>query len=216
MPYRHGLVWTGWAATFGKTLFILPRFSLRGLIFVNVLSFGARACRFGWGSSQIVAFGSFSRHILKPGLWTMDDGRLTVDYGPFYCDAINHFLTSRIIHTPYETFLVAVYFLFLPLHHAINHFVAFSSRNLDARQRKTISCSVFYIVIASRNQSLHFLFFPVTFSSSTCHGVFFIYLQDMHQIKEVEPFQRYQLFCGIWQRKSISCCLIYIAIASQN
>ena len=68
--------------------------------------------------------------MLKPGLWTMDDGRLTVDYGPFHGHAINLFVTSRIKHTPYETFL-AVYFLFLHLCHAINHFVASSSRNLD-------------------------------------------------------------------------------------
>ena len=48
----------------------------------------------------------------------------------FHGHAINHFVTSRIKHTPYETFL-AVYFLFLQLRHAINHFVASSSRNLD-------------------------------------------------------------------------------------
>ena len=35
---------------------------------------------------------------------------------------------------------------------------------------------------------------------STGHGVFFIDLQDMYQIKEIEPFWHYRLFCGIWQR----------------
>ena len=70
------------------------------------------------------------RWTMDDGRWTMDDGRWTVDYGPFHGHAINHFVTSRIKHTPYETFLV-VYFLFLQLRHAINHFVASSSRNLD-------------------------------------------------------------------------------------
>ena len=59
------------------------------------------------------------RWTMDDGRWTMDDGRWTVDYGPFHGNAINHFVTSRIKHTPYETFLV-VYFLFLQLRHAIN------------------------------------------------------------------------------------------------
>ena len=138
------------------------------------------------------------------------------DYGPFHCHAINHSVTSQIIHSPHETFLAAVYFLFF---HCVTFNVAFLSWNLDTRQKKTISCCLFYIVIRSRNQLLHFSFRWLSrheISISTGHGVFFICLQDMYQIKGVEPFQRYHLFCGIWQRKSISCCLIYIAIASLN
>ena len=43
------------------------------------------------------------------GRWTVDDGRWTVDYGPFHSHAINHFVTSRIKHTPYETFLPVLF-----------------------------------------------------------------------------------------------------------
>ena len=43
------------------------------------------------------------------GRWMVDDGRWTVDYGPFHCHAINHFVTSRIKHTPYETFLLVIF-----------------------------------------------------------------------------------------------------------
>ena len=64
------------------------------------------------------------------GRWMVDDGRWTVDYRPFHGHAINHFVTSRIKHMPYETFL-PVYFLVLQSRHAINHVVASSSRNLD-------------------------------------------------------------------------------------
>ena len=157
------------------------------------------------------------RHILKPGLWRMDsgrwtadDGRLTVDYAPFHCHAINHFVTSRVVYTPHETFLAAVYFLFLPLCHAFN--LVFSSRNLDARQRKSILGRAinYFIFFSFPWLSRHEM------SISTDHRVFFIYLQDMYQIKQVEPFQRYHLFCGIWQKKSFSFCLIYIASASRN
>ena len=48
----------------------------------------------------------------------MDGGRWTVDYGPFHGLAINHFVASRIKHTPCETFL-PVYFLLLQLRHVI-------------------------------------------------------------------------------------------------
>ena len=56
---EHVQAWAG-EATFNKSFFILPRFLLQGLVCVNVLSFGARACGFGWGSLQIVAFDCFS------------------------------------------------------------------------------------------------------------------------------------------------------------
>ena len=60
------------------------------------------------------SIGSELRRILKPGLddglWTMDGRRWTMDDGPFHGHAINNFVTSRIEHTPYETFL-AVYLL---------------------------------------------------------------------------------------------------------
>ena len=78
-----------------------------------------------------------------------------MDYGPFHGHAINLFVTSRIKHTPYETFL-AVYFLFLKSGHAIFRFVASSSRNLDARQRNTISC-LFHCVISFSFLSRDFL-----------------------------------------------------------
>ena len=48
------------AATFNRTWFIPPHLSLQGLVCVHVLSSGSRACGFGWGSPQIVAFGCFS------------------------------------------------------------------------------------------------------------------------------------------------------------
>ena len=62
------------------------------------------------------------------GQWTMDDGQWTMDLS--MATLLNYFVTSRIKHTPYETFLV-VCFLFLQLRHAISHFVASSSGNLD-------------------------------------------------------------------------------------
>ena len=71
------------------------------------------------------------RWTVDDGRWTVDGGRWTMDDGPWTLGhAINNFVTSRIEHTPYETFL-AVYFLFLQLRQAINHFVASSSRNID-------------------------------------------------------------------------------------
>ena len=85
----------------------------------------------------------------------MDDGRWTVDYGPFHGHAINHFVTSQIKHTPYETFLV-VYFLFLQLRHAINRL-----------PRHEISISTGHGV---RSPSI------------TPDGVYFIYLQDMYHL----------------------------------
>ena len=120
------------------------------------------------------------RHILKPrlwrmdsGRWTADDGRLTVDYAPFHCHAINHFVTSRVLYTPHETFLAAVYFLFLPLCHAFN--LVFSSRNLDARQRKSILGRAinYFIFFSFPWLSRHEM------SISTDHRVFF-YLSTGH------------------------------------
>ena len=85
----------------------------------------------------------YTWHILKSGLddGRLDDGRWTMDDGQ-----IKHTLTRH-----------AVCFLFLQLRHAINHFVAYSSRNLDSPRS------------------------------------LFIYLQDMYQIQEIQPFERYHL-----------------------
>ena len=100
---------------------------------------------------------SFIGHILKPGLdggrWTMDDGRWTVDYGPLHSHAINHFVTSRIKHTPYETFL-PVFFTIASRNQSLPGFLVTKSRfrlataqdmyHLGlARQRKTISSGLF-------------------------------------------------------------------------
>ena len=117
-----------------------------------------------------------------------------MDYEPFHCNAINLFVTSRVKHTPYKTFL-AVYFLLLQLRHAI----VLSFFKFWSHPPFGLVCRLYFVI-----------------SISTGYGVFFIDLQDMYQIKEIEPFQHYRLFCGIWQRKTISCCLIYIAIASRN
>ena len=88
------------------------------------------------------------RWTMDDGRWTMDDGRWTMDDGRWTMDdgQIKHTLTRH-----------AVCFLFLQLRHAINHFVACSSRNLD---------------------------WPRSL---------FIYLQDMYQIQEIQPFKRYHL-----------------------
>ena len=62
---------------------------------------------------------------------------------------------------------------------------------------------LFLIMVTSAvGISVPSIFFNLVFDWSL--RVFFIHLQDMHQIKEVESFQRYHLFCGIWQRKTIS------------
>ena len=87
------------------------------------------------------------------GRWTMDDGRWTVNYGPFHSHAINHFVTSRIKHTPYETFL-PVFFTIASRNQSLPGFLVRKSRfrlatgqdmyHLGlARQRKTISSGLF-------------------------------------------------------------------------
>ena len=118
-----------------------------------------------WLLLVILSFVSLFRHILKSGLdggrwtvdggrWTMDDVRWTVDYGPFHGHAINHFVTSRIKHTPlYETFL-PVLFTIASRNQSLPGFLVTKSRfrlatgqdmyHLGlARQRKTISSGLF-------------------------------------------------------------------------
>ena len=93
------------------------------------------------------------RWTVDDGRWTMDDGRWTVDYGPFHSHAINHFVTSRIKHTPYETFL-PVFFTIASRNQSLPGFLVTKSRfrlataqdmyHLGlARQRKTISSGLF-------------------------------------------------------------------------
>ena len=106
------------------------------------------------------------------GQWTMDDGQWTVDYGPFHGHAVNHFVTSRIKHTPYQTFLV-VYFLFLQLHHAINHFVASSSPNLDFDwPRRLFYLSTVHVSFRScETKKVHFQRLAVYLKLLLCHRI---------------------------------------------
>ena len=133
------------------------------------------------------------RHILKPGLWRMDSGRWTFDGGlctiPLSRNKSLRDVTSSI-HASRDLSCCCL-FSILPLCHAFN--LVFSSRNLDARQRKSILGRAinYFIFFSFPRLSRHEM------SISTDHRVFFIYLQDMYQIKQVEPFQRYHLFCGI-------------------
>ena len=101
------------------------------------------------------------------GLWTIDDGRWTVDYGPFHGHAINLFRTLHIKHTPF----LAVYFLFLQLRHAIVFFFLILVTSVVGISLPSIFCNLDF----DWPRSL------------------FIDLQDMYQIKEIEPFKHYRL-----------------------
>ena len=100
----------------------------------------------------------------------MDDGQWTMDLS--MATLFNYFVTSRIKHTPYETFLV-VYFLFLQLRHAINHFVASSSRNLDFDwPRSLFYLSTGHVSLRSCvTNKVHFQRLAVYFKLFLCHRI---------------------------------------------
>ena len=115
------------------------------------------------------------RHILKPGLWRMDSGRWTFDGGlctiPLSRNKSLRDVTSSI-HASRDLSCCCL-FSILPLCHAFN--LVFSSRNLDARQRKSILGRAinYFIFFSFPRLSRHEM------SISTDHRVFF-YLSTGH------------------------------------
>ena len=135
---------------------------------------------------------------LENGQWTMDGRRWTFDGGlctiPLSRNKSLRDVTS-CIHASRDLSCCCLFSIFTIVSRFQLGFLVTKSRRKTKEEH-----------FRSRNQLLHFLFFPVTFSSRNLDfdllRSLFIYLPDMYQIQEIEPFQRYHLGLAR-QRKTI-------------